>query len=261
MRFSALILEDSATQAAIIRKMVETRGWSALHYADVKEALDAIQVMDVRALFLDVYVGDRNTLKHFDRFRLLATQAVIALMTAGSKATSIDETLAQARKYQADYLLPKPFTETQVGDVLTRAEKGGPLMSRHVLVIDDSRTVCLFVKTALEAEGYRVSVAPSMETAFSNVDIAHVDLVLCDVFMPGMGGLNGMRSIRTTWPKVRLISMSAGIENKVTSLEALNASRRIGVHGQIGKPFTKEDLIEVVDAVLDPHAISTEIRL
>ncbi|ESQ86580.1 histidine kinase [Asticcacaulis sp. AC460] len=232
--------------------MVEARGWSALHFTEVKDALEAVQIMDIRAMFLDVYVGDRNTLRHFDRFRMLAPGAVIALMTAGSKETSIADTLAQARKYQADYLMPKPFTEPQVGDVLTRAEKGGPLHSRHVLVIDDSRTVCLFVKSALEAEGYRVSVAPTMETAFSSVDIAHVDLVLCDVFMPGMGGLKGMRSIRSTWPKVRLISMSAGMENKVSSLEALNASRRIGVHGQICKPFTKEDLLEVVEAVLEP---------
>lgn len=247
MKPTALILEDSQTQATIIAKLIEAAGWSAVVCDTVKSAMDVLQTVDIQALFLDIYVGERNSLTHFDRFRMLAGEAAITLMTAGSRQVTVDETLAQARRVGADFILRKPFSDRQLAEILDKAASG---KRRHVLVIDDSRTVCQFVTQALEPRYFRVTAAPSMETAFTNVDIAGVDLVLCDVFMPGMGGLQGMRTIRRTWPKVKIVSMSAGIADKVSSVEALNACRRIGVDGQIGKPFTPDDLAMVIDSVL-----------
>lgn len=89
-----------------------------------------------------------------------------------------------------------------------------------------------------------------MEAAFASVDIAHVDLVLCDVFMPGMGGLMGMSQIKMTWPRVKIISMSAGIPQKVRDQDALDVTRRLGVDAQLVKPFTPNDLRGLAAALL-----------
>ena len=265
---TALILEDSQTQAALIARMIEAQGWSTVHCADIDRAMTALQNVNINALFLDIYIGERNTLGHMERFKKLAGNATVTLMTAGSKARDADATLQQARTAEADFLLRKPFSEDQIHDILSLAARTGGSKPKHVLVIDDSRTICLFAKTALEARGYRVSTAHDMEAAFANVDIAHVDLVLCDVFMPGMGGLKGMRTIRSTWPNVRIISMSAGIEGKVSSAEALNASRRIGVDAEIVKPFDGPDLAEILAMVFEapsarrmPEAAASSVML
>lgn len=250
---TALILEDSRTQAQIIGKMIEGLGWSPIHFETMRDACEGLTQMAVHALFLDVFVGQHNSLLHVDRFRKLAPSAPIVLMTAGSSKDAIEETLAQARRTGADFVLRKPFNEALLTDILTTAESNltGGKRKRHILVIDDSRTVRMIAARAFESGGYRVSQAESMEQAFADIDIAHVDVVLCDVFMPGMGGFAGMRTIKTTWPKVRIISMSGGLEAKVSEQDALNATRRIGADAQIRKPFDAQDLLQVTAALLE----------
>lgn len=256
MEKTALILEDSTTQALIISRMIEARGWTTQHFSEVREASEALTQMQVHALFLDVFVNQHNTLLHIDRFRKLAPNAPIVLMTAGSRHEAIDDTLRNARKTGAEHVLRKPFTDALLANVLDAlsqdAEAGS--VRKHVLVIDDSRTVRMIATKALESGGYRVSQAGSMEEAFADVDIAHVDLVLCDVFMPGMGGLKGMRLIKATWPRVSLISMSGGLEDKVTDQDALNATRKFGVDAQLKKPFDAQDLLDVAELVLGSAA-------
>lgn len=256
METTALILEDSQTQARIIAKMIEAEGWSTIHCDSIRDATDSLTQMNVQALFLDVFVGIHNTLLHVERFRKLAPDAPIVLMTAGAGHETIEETLKNARKTGADYVLRKPFTEVLLKDVLTSLARdiGGGKRRKHVLVIDDSSVVRTIAVRALESGGYRVSQAASMEAAFSNVDVAHVDLVLCDVFMPGMGGLKGMRTIKMTWPRVTIISMSGGIEDKVSEQDALNSTRKFGADAQIAKPFAPEDLIELTGILLGQAA-------
>ncbi|WP_343685638.1 response regulator [Asticcacaulis sp.] len=131
---------------------------------------------------------------------------------------------------------------------------------KAVLVIDDSRTLRTFIRGVLEFAGYRVHEAESMEQAFRDVDVAHVDAVLCDIFMPGMGGLEGIRHIETTWPSVPIIAMSAGIEDKVSETEVLNATEKLGANAKLPKPFKPEQLLETVDKLLSAAYLLCLIR-
>ncbi|ESQ77427.1 response regulator [Asticcacaulis sp. AC402] len=256
MEKTVLILEDSRTQANIIIAMLSRLGWSAVHCESIRDAIESLGQVSVHAMMLDVFVGAHNTLLHVGRFRTLAPHIPMMLMTAGSSRETIEDTLKSARKTGADYIVKKPFTETLLRDIFASVtpDIATGKKRKHVLVIDDSSTVRTIAQRAYDAAGYRVSAAGSMEEAFSNVDIAHVDLVLCDVFMPGMGGFKGMRTIKTTWPKVQLISMSAGLDEQVSDNDALNATRRIGADAQIRKPFDAVDLIELSAALLDMAA-------
>ena len=251
MDMTALILEDSKTQAHIIGRMIEAQGWSTVHCEDIKSASESLTQMSVQALFLDVFVGAHNTLLHIDRFRKLARSVPMVLMTAGGVKEAAEETLASARRSGADYVLRKPFNEILLKDVMASMTPDvlAGRKRKHVLVIDDSQTVRSFATRALEGT-YRVSQAGSMEEAFNNIYIAHVDLVLCDVFMPGMGGLKGVRTIKQTWPELTVISMSAGIENKVSDIDALNATRSFGADAQLVKPFAARDLLDLTEVLL-----------
>jgi len=248
---TALILEDSQTQALIIAKMIESAGWTTVHCADLRSASDSLKLMHIHALFLDVFVGQYNTLLHVERFRSLAPSTPIVLMTAGSRIEAIEDTLRNARKTGADYVLRKPFTESIMNDVLSSMaiDVAAGEKRRHVLIIDDSQTIRSALTSYFDVAHYRVSTAASMEEAFANVDIAHVDIVLCDVFMPGMGGFQGMRMIRQTWPRVNMIAMSAGLESRVSESEVLDVARKIGAVAQIKKPFTADTLHEVIAAL------------
>jgi CheY-like chemotaxis protein len=246
---TALILEDSPLQARIIGQMIEAQGWSTIHCASLVDATEKLKHTSVQALFLDVYVGMFNTITNIDQFRALAPMTPIVIMTAGSGKEAIEDTLKRARQANADHVLSKPFTDAQLIDVLDLATRDLQSGARrmHALIIDDSKTVRNVACRMFESANFRVSQACTMEDAFDNVDIARVDLILCDIFMPGMAGFKGMRMIKKIWPKVRIIAMSGGIENKVSGEDVLSAARVIGADAQIKKPFTSESLLDLVD--------------
>jgi CheY-like chemotaxis protein len=254
---TALILEDSPTQAQIISRMVEAHGWSTIHCASVREALDSLKLISFQALFLDIFVGQHNSIGHVEQFRKLSPTTPLTLMTAGSGHEALEKTLHHARAAQADFVLRKPFTEGDIKHILHTASKDHSRGAKrpHVLVIDDSRTVRSFVTGALDFSGYRASAAESMEEALSSFDIAHVDLVLMDIFMPGMGGLEGIRAIKSAWPSVKIVAMSAGMEEMVSEEEALKAAKMIGADAQIKKPFTPDALAQLLGSVLRTPAL------
>ncbi len=206
MSRTALVLEDSRTQARLIAGMLERLGWQTFHCEDIASAHGCLKNMRIGAMFLDIFVGTANTLIHVDRFRAAAPEVPMVLMTAGAQGQDIELTLARARQSGADHVLRKPFNEATAEQILNTIGQDADAgkKRKHILVIDDSPTIRTIARKALSDGGNRVSDAASMEAAFANVDIAHVDLVLCDVFMPGMGGLMGMSQIKATWPKVKI---------------------------------------------------------
>ncbi|GGZ37458.1 MULTISPECIES: response regulator [Asticcacaulis] len=251
---TVLILEDSRVQAQLISRILEGLGCLTLVSHDLKTAYSMIRDFKVDLMLLDVYVSDGNTLKYMPNLRDRAPDVPVAIMTSGGAGGAVlEETLAMARQAKADFVLAKPFTPQAIANILTQTKliQATPLRRRHMLVIDDCRVVRKLVTAALDDKGYRVSEAASMEEALERVDIAHVDVVITDIFMPGMGGLEGINIIRSQWPEVHVIAMSAGAElEQLDCMKALSAARKIGATAQLPKPFTASDLTMLVDAVL-----------
>src|SRR4051794_1523597 len=80
----------------------------------------------------------------------------------------------------------------------------------NILVVDDDGQIRLLVRAFLEAEGHRVTeVADGLE-AIRAAGASPFDLVLCDVFMPGLDGIQTLRRLRQDLPALPVISMSAG---------------------------------------------------
>lgn len=249
----ALIIEDSQTQARIIGRMLDGEDWEYLTVKTIAEGLALIVKKRPTLIFVDIFLGEDNSLLHLEQIRDLAPQAAIAIMTAGSKQEALDETLAAARRSQVDFVLRKPFSSKQLGAILqfsSNIEDNGR-KPRHALVVDDSLVVGHLTSQILSDGGYRVSTASSMEDALANVDIAHVDLIVSDIFMPGMGGLKGIKILKATWPTVKVLAMSAGLGARITSENAISAAVKAGADAEIRKPFTH---IQLMNTVIDVMA-------
>jgi DNA-binding NtrC family response regulator len=243
----ALIIEDSQTQAQIIGRMLEDEDWSYVIAKSMAHAREIILNDHPRLLFVDVFLGEENTLPSLSGLRDMALESTICVMTAGSRDEAIDQTLSAARQASVDYILRKPFNRNQVRDIAQSAlvDQAEGRHRKHALVIDDSLVVGTLTAQILSDSGYRVSVAKSMEEALSNVDIAHVDLVVSDIFMPGMGGVAGIKIIKSAWPKVKVLAMSAGLETRIQSERATYAAVMAGADAEISKPFTPAQLIDI----------------
>lgn len=113
-----------------------------------------------------------------------------------------------------------------------------PACSPTILVVDDDCTIRTFVKTLLEIEGYAVLIADDGETAMKLYDQSMVAMLLTDVVMPNMNGLELADQLLRREPQLRILFMSGSGD----------ASRGFGC---VAKPFTAAGLLRRVSEVLE----------
>jgi two-component system response regulator AtoC len=125
----------------------------------------------------------------------------------------------------------------------------------QVLIVDDDPQMQFFLKEALERQQYGVSVAPSAEAAIDAIKSGKFDLVLMDVRLPGMSGLEAVVEIQKLDHRTPIIVMTA----HGTRDSALDAVRR-GAYDYFTKPFSLDEMEIVVRRALERRRLQTELE-
>jgi two-component system invasion response regulator UvrY len=114
----------------------------------------------------------------------------------------------------------------------------------RVMIVDDHTMVRKALAHLIGSEQDIVvtAEADSGESALAQLKTEHVDVVLCDIHMPGMGGLEAIRRIQARYPDVGLIAVTAEADAALARsvLEA-------GVHGYVTKDAPPHELITAID--------------
>jgi two-component system response regulator AtoC len=109
---------------------------------------------------------------------------------------------------------------------------------RRVLVVDDEENIRLVLRTLLKKHGYEVEVADSGEAALAIMDSFGPDVILTDVRMPKMGGMDLLAALKEKQYPATVIVMSA-YGNMDLALEAMKA----GAYDYVGKPFKPDEVV------------------
>lgn len=123
-------------------------------------------------------------------------------------------------------------------------------MNRTVLVIDDEPGVARMIKLMLDDVGYRVVLASGGRGAIENLIRESVDLVITDILMPEIEGIELIRHIKEAHPTVRVIAISGGGQSH--NPDFLRFAQRLGADATLPKPFRREELLAVVAKILPP---------
>lgn len=117
------------------------------------------------------------------------------------------------------------------------------MASPSVLVVDDDAQILRALRTSLRARGYEVDTAPNGETALEILARDRFDLVILDLGLPGIDGLEVIRRARA-WSDVPIIVLSVreAQEQKVAALDS-------GADDYVTKPFAMEELVARMRAV------------
>ncbi len=111
-------------------------------------------------------------------------------------------------------------------------------MRERILIVDDDDTLRESLELVLSAEGYEVSGAANAEQAIRQLDASAVDVVLCDLRMPGMDGMELLPQIGRRLPGATVIMMSA----YGTADLAIEAMKR-GAYDYLAKPFQPSEVL------------------
>jgi DNA-binding response OmpR family regulator len=117
-----------------------------------------------------------------------------------------------------------------------------------ILIIDDDDLVRATLKVALEDAGYHVREAADGEEGVAQFRTAPADLVLCDIFMPGMEGIETIRMLRERRASVPIIVISGGGSRGEMSF--LEAAKKLGANDALAKPFAMSEVVATVQRYL-----------
>jgi DNA-binding response OmpR family regulator len=106
-----------------------------------------------------------------------------------------------------------------------------------LLIVDDEAEICEFLKSFFEDRDYRVAVAQDGAQALEQAGIFHPEVVLLDIQMPGMDGLQTLKKIKEMYPRVKVIMVTA-----VETQEKIEEAMRLGADNYITKPLSLEYL-------------------
>jgi two-component system response regulator AtoC len=126
---------------------------------------------------------------------------------------------------------------------------------RRILIVDDEENIRLVLRTLLRRHGYEVEAAASGEEALPLVDSFGPDVVLADVRMPKMGGLDLLATLRAKGHDATVIVMSA-YGNIDQAIDAMKA----GAYDYIQKPFKNDEVVLALKKAEERETLRRENR-
>jgi two-component system NtrC family response regulator len=129
------------------------------------------------------------------------------------------------------------------------------LIQKRILVVDDDESLRWVTQAQLQQSGYRVTAAANGKDALDHIREALPDLVITDLMMPGMSGVDLLKKTRADYPEIIVILVTAfgTVENAVEAMKA-------GAYDYVTKPVNMDELRLIVSRGLEHLDLREEVR-
>ncbi len=119
------------------------------------------------------------------------------------------------------------------------------MTKERVLIVDDEKNIVSSLKNILGDEGYEVATAEDGLDALEMIQSDPPDLVLLDIWLPGMDGIEVLKTVKTYYPEIEVLVMSGH-----GTIETAVKATKLGASDFIEKPFSLESLIQSIENAL-----------
>ena len=126
----------------------------------------------------------------------------------------------------------------------------------HILIIDDEKNYLLVLQTLLEDEGYTVTALSDPETALAFLQESEVDVVVTDMKMPRITGLDVLERVKKQWPYIPVLIMTA-----FGTIESAVETMKYGAFDYITKPFSNDELLFSIHNAVELAQAHREYKL
>jgi CheY-like chemotaxis protein len=126
---------------------------------------------------------------------------------------------------------------------------------KSVLIIEDEAAIRRVLTRVLERAGFIVRTAENGDDALQQLRAAEVDIVITDIIMPKMHGIDAIKWIVKEFSRVRIIAISGGGNfgitdykpDAITTSAYLAAARKAGAHALLTKPFQTAEVLHAIN--------------
>ncbi len=124
-----------------------------------------------------------------------------------------------------------------------------------ILIVEDEQNIRTALSTMVEKRGHRPRTAATGEEALALLEESPTDLVVTDLRMPGMGGMEFLRCVKGKYPDTEVVVMTA-FGSVETAVEAM----RLGAYDYLTKPIDRDRFPVILEKALERHSLAAENR-
>lgn len=128
-------------------------------------------------------------------------------------------------------------------------------MNQRILIVEDEAPMCELLTSFFSERAYKVDTAQDGEHAVARLQEQDYALVITDIKLPGMSGLELLARVRVEWPELAVIIMTA-----FSSISSAVEAMKLGAEDYIGKPFQLDELAITVEKALERRSLRREVR-
>lgn len=128
-------------------------------------------------------------------------------------------------------------------------------MNQQILIVEDEPAMCDLLTSFFSEKAYKVDTVQDGEHAIARLEEHDYALVITDIKLPGMSGLELLARIRVDWPEVAVIIMTA-----FSSISSAVEAMKLGAEDYIGKPFQLDELGITVEKALERRSLRREVK-
>ncbi|MHB0866472.1 MAG: response regulator [Thermoleophilia bacterium] len=261
-----LIVDDDQNHVLLLKKRLEASGYVTIVARDGVDGLNQAIHQRPDLIITDVLLPRMNGFQLVEQLKTNPeTSTVPVIMMSAVYVTDEDmargfELGAETYVAKADLALRKPLQEELLLEaaaiLLQRDDRPAPQVTARVLIVDDDPEAVRLITKRLQPEGYQLEIARDGEEALTRAMAQPFDLVLLDVKLPKVDGLEVLSRLKTERPETTVVMMTAYGSEQV----AVEALRR-GADDYLVKPLEENEPVPTVRQSLKSSRRRAEVEL
>jgi two-component system response regulator HydG len=244
-----LVVDDNEEFCQNVTDILELHDYEVISAYDGLKAMALVIQSDFSLVLMDIKMPVLDGLKTFRKIRQIAPNTPVIMVTA----YAVEELVRDALREGAYGFLKKPIDFDDLLRLITQATGKGAM----ILVADNDRDLCANLKEVLSDRGYRVNVAYDGNMALEEATKNNFDVVLLDIVLPMLNGLETYLAIREFRPDVVAIVIT-GYRQEMSEL--VQQALQENVCTCLEKPIDIDKLLSLLVLIKEQKAKGTLMK-
>jgi len=236
--FTILLTDDNKEFTQNLCDILELKGYSVLTASDGFQALDIIKVTPVDLILMDIKMPVMNGVETYKKIKRITPETPVIMLTA----FALEELIQESIKEGAFACLKKPLDFDELFTTIEHAIPNGSM----ILVVDDDENLCQNLMDVLSEKGYRVTVAMDSTTAIEKVRKGIFDIMLLDMKLPPLNGLETYLKIRRLCPRIVVVIITGFLPEME---HMISMTRKNGAYALLEKPINIDNLLSILERI------------
>lgn len=229
-----LLVEDDAVSLKLVSTVLEKEDYEIIIAKTGKDALGLLKTdTDIEIIVSDIMMPE------MDGFKLLnyvkSSPKLMRMPVILTTAMNDKSTVIKSIEMGAAGFVTKPIDQKAL---LAQVKKAVESIPGSILVVDDEDLIRNVLSRIITRAGFKTTLVSNGDDALSALEKQKISVVLSDMKMPGMSGLELLEKVKEKFPKIPVLVMS-GNQSEFNKNNLISA----GADGYIEKPFNNTDII------------------